>query len=54
MIQISTHRKYGRIKILVKDNGVGIAEKIVDKTISPFFTTKPTGEGTGIELVSQL
>ncbi len=38
------------IVISVKDNGPGIPEKIKDKIFQPFFTTKPTGEGTGLGL----
>ena len=38
------------VEIRVKDNGNGISEKIVDKVFQPFFTTKPTGEGTGLGL----
>ena len=38
------------IKICVKDNGVGIPQKVVDKIYQPFFTTKPSGEGTGLGL----
>jgi signal transduction histidine kinase len=34
----------------VKDNGKGIPQSIVDKIFQPFFTTKPTGEGTGLGL----
>jgi signal transduction histidine kinase len=34
----------------VKDNGNGIPQKISDKIFQPFFTTKPTGEGTGLGL----
>jgi signal transduction histidine kinase len=34
----------------VKDNGNGIAQKVVDKIFQPFFTTKPTGVGTGLGL----
>jgi len=34
----------------VKDNGVGIPDAIKDKIMQPFFTTKPTGEGTGLGL----
>jgi two-component system NtrC family sensor kinase len=34
----------------VKDNGIGIPETIKDKIMQPFFTTKPTGEGTGLGL----
>ena len=36
--------------ITVSDNGNGIPEKIVDKIFQPFFTTKPTGQGTGLGL----
>jgi len=34
----------------VKDNGIGIPETIKEKIMQPFFTTKPTGEGTGLRL----
>jgi two-component system NtrC family sensor kinase len=40
----------GGIEIRVKDNGIGIPQKVVDKIFQPFFTTKPTGEGTGLGL----
>ena len=36
--------------ISVKDNGNGIPQKIMDKIFQPFFTTKPSGEGTGLGL----
>lgn len=36
--------------IKVKDNGIGIPEAVKDKILQPFFTTKPTGEGTGLGL----
>ncbi len=36
--------------VIVKDNGVGIPDSIKDKIMQPFFTTKPTGEGTGLGL----
>ncbi len=36
--------------IKVKDNGTGIPEDVKDKSLQPFFTTKPTGEGTGLGL----
>jgi signal transduction histidine kinase len=39
-----------KIEIRVKDNGNGIPEDIKDKIFQPFFTTKPTGEGTGLGL----
>ncbi|MBA2762604.1 MAG: hypothetical protein H0U39_11740, partial [Segetibacter sp.] len=38
------------IAISVKDNGVGIPQKVLDKIYQPFFTTKPTGQGTGLGL----
>ena len=40
----------GEVKISVKDNGNGIPQNIVDKIFQPFFTTKPTGSGTGLGL----
>jgi signal transduction histidine kinase len=36
--------------IEVEDNGPGIAQDIAEKIYQPFFTTKPTGEGTGLGL----
>jgi signal transduction histidine kinase len=39
-----------RIEITVTDNGNGIPQKVVDKIFQPFFTTKPTGQGTGLGL----
>lgn len=38
------------VEVRVKDNGTGIPEAIKDKILQPFFTTKPTGEGTGLGL----
>jgi len=38
------------VLISVKDNGNGIPQKVIDKIFQPFFTTKPTGEGTGLGL----
>jgi signal transduction histidine kinase len=38
------------VEIKVKDNGLGIPQKVLDKIYQPFFTTKPTGEGTGLGL----
>ena len=38
------------VLVSVKDNGNGIPQKIMDKIFQPFFTTKPTGEGTGLGL----
>jgi signal transduction histidine kinase len=47
---VSTKRNDGRIEVSVKDNGNGIPQKILDKIFQPFFTTKPTGQGTGLGL----
>ena len=38
------------MEISVADNGNGIPQKVVDKIFQPFFTTKPTGQGTGLGL----
>jgi signal transduction histidine kinase len=38
------------IEIKVKDNGTGVPDDIKDKIFQPFFTTKPTGQGTGLGL----
>ncbi len=40
----------GKIEVRVSDNGGGIPQKIFDKIFQPFFTTKPTGQGTGLGL----
>jgi two-component system, NtrC family, sensor kinase len=49
-VSVSTKKTDGKILISVKDNGIGIPQKIVDKIFQPFFTTKPTGQGTGLGL----
>jgi signal transduction histidine kinase len=38
------------VEIQVKDNGLGISQKVIDKIFQPFFTTKPAGHGTGLGL----
>jgi signal transduction histidine kinase len=44
-------KSYGdRVEISVKDNGNGFLKKILDTIFQPFFTTKPTGQGTGLGL----
>ena len=49
-VAVVTKKADGEILISVKDNGNGIPQNIVDKIFQPFFTTKPTGEGTGLGL----
>jgi len=49
-VTVSTKKINDKVEIKVKDNGNGIPEKIVDKIFQPFFTTKPTGQGTGLGL----
>ena len=49
-VWVSTQNLNDKILITVKDNGNGIPKNIVDKIFQPFFTTKPTGQGTGLGL----
>ena len=49
-VLLSTNKSGDRVEIKVKDNGIGIPQKVVDKIFQPFFTTKPTGQGTGLGL----
>jgi two-component system, NtrC family, sensor kinase len=49
-VSVSTSIENGRVIIKVKDNGIGIPDAIKEKIMQPFFTTKPTGEGTGLGL----
>ena len=49
-VSVTTLAENGKVIIKVKDNGIGIPDAIKDKIMQPFFTTKPTGEGTGLGL----
>jgi two-component system NtrC family sensor kinase len=49
-VTVSTEQINEHIEICVRDNGPGIPAAIKDKIFQPFFTTKPTGEGTGLGL----
>ena len=49
-VSVATIKVNGNVLISVKDNGNGIPENIKDKIFQPFFTTKPTGQGTGLGL----
>ena len=50
VVIVTTKQTKNKIDITVRDNGMGISEKVKDKIFQPFFTTKPTGEGTGLGL----
>jgi signal transduction histidine kinase len=49
-VTVSTTKKNDKVFISIADNGKGIPRNILDKIFQPFFTTKPTGEGTGLGL----
>jgi signal transduction histidine kinase len=49
-VTVSTKKIGNKIEVKVKDNGTGIPQKALDKIFQPFFTTKPTGQGTGLGL----
>jgi signal transduction histidine kinase len=49
-VTVSTKKVDSKVEIKVSDNGNGIPQKVVDKIFQPFFTTKPTGQGTGLGL----
>ncbi len=49
-VVVSSKKLDDKIEIRVKDNGNGIPDSVKDKIFQPFFTTKPTGQGTGLGL----
>jgi signal transduction histidine kinase len=49
-VEVTTSNGKKSLLIKVRDNGTGVPEHIRDKIMQPFFTTKPTGEGTGLGL----
>jgi two-component system NtrC family sensor kinase len=49
-VTVRTKKIDNKVIIEVKDNGTGIPQKAIDKIFQPFFTTKPTGQGTGLGL----
>jgi two-component system, NtrC family, sensor kinase len=49
-VSVSTKKIGDKVEIKVADNGNGIPQKVLDKIFQPFFTTKPTGQGTGLGL----
>ena len=50
IVSVSTKKAGDKVELSVKDNGNGIPQKVLDKVFQPFFTTKPTGQGTGLGL----
>ncbi len=48
--EVKTRRLNDKVEIAITDNGNGIPQNIIDKIFQPFFTTKPTGQGTGLGL----
>ncbi|RZK27217.1 MAG: HAMP domain-containing histidine kinase, partial [Hymenobacter sp.] len=49
-VQVRTQRVAGHLQIQIRDNGTGVPAAIRQKVFQPFFTTKPTGQGTGLGL----
>ena len=49
-VSVQTKKIDNTIEITIADNGNGIPKNIIDKIFQPFFTTKPTGQGTGLGL----
>ncbi len=50
VVSLTTKKNGNKAEISIRDNGIGISQKFIDKIYQPFFTTKPTGEGTGLGL----
>ena len=53
-VSVSTKKLIDKIEVIVKDNGMGIPRKILDKIFQPFFTTKPTRAGNRFRVVIEL
>ena len=49
-VWVRTKRTNNKVEVFIRDNGNGIPKNVLDKIFQPFFTTKPTGQGTGLGL----
>jgi signal transduction histidine kinase len=49
-VSVITKKLKEQVEIIIKDNGMGISKQAIEKIFQPFFTTKPTGQGTGLGL----
>src|SRR5205085_9306467 len=49
-VTVTTKKVGNKVELSVQDNGIGIPQEVLDKIYQPFFTTKPTGQGTGLGL----
>lgn len=50
LVSVTTEKNEKEARIIIRDNGTGIKQQVLTKIFQPFFTTKPTGEGTGLGL----
>ena len=49
-LKITTQRSESHVRVAIRDNGTGMPKEVMDKIFNPFFTTKPTDQGTGLGL----
>ncbi len=49
-VSLKTRRHEDKLEVSIRDNGSGMPPEVVEKMFNPFFTTKPTGQGTGLGL----
>ena len=54
VIEIKIYNNENKICIEIKDNGVGIDDKMISKIFEPYFTTKTKGTGLGLSIVKEL
>ena len=50
IVSASTRKMNDKVEIRIRDNGMGVPQEVMDKIFQPFFTTKPSGQGTGLGL----